>query len=210
MMQVLVRLKRIAWWMVTWRKLGELPRRRKVAFNAQISGPVAVGDYTYVGGRSEIRAVISSIEIGRYCSIGRDVKIFSSGQAHSFDGLSTYPFFLIDNGLDRKRFNPMGTPTIIGNDVWIGSNAVIQSGVQIGDGAVIGAAAVVTRDVAPYAIVAGVPARQIGARFDEDLAAKVTASRWWELDYRALKARYPDLVRENRPLGEVGGWSQQT
>ena len=197
------RSKRLASWLVTYSRLGARPGHRRVAYNAQVSGPVSIGDYTYIGGRTEIRAVLSPIEIGRYCSIGRDMKIFSSGQAHEFGGLSTYPFFAIDPELDRRNFNAVGSPTLIGNDVWIGSNAVIQAGVTIGDGAVVGASAVVTKDVEPYTIVAGVPARELGRRFDQTTADEVAASRWWQLGYAELKARYPHLVVENRALEEV-------
>jgi len=186
--------------LITRWKLGEPAGHRRVAHDCKVSGPVTIGDYTYIGGRSEIRAVLSSITIGRYCSIGRDVKIFSAGQAHRFDGLSTYPFYVIDREVDRRHYNVESADTVIGNDVWIGSNATIQAGVTIGDGAVIGAASVVTRDVAPFAIVAGVPARQIGSRFDEQVAAAVADSQWWLLDHEHLKDRAGHLLHANTTL----------
>lgn len=200
MKKALLGVKRSLWWLVTWNRLGSRPGHRKVAYNAMVTGPVTLGDYTYIGGRTEIRAVLSPIQIGRYCSIGRDVKIFSAGQAHRFEGLSTYPFFVLDNELDRTNFNVVGSATVLGNDVWVGSGAVIQAGVNVGDGAVVGASAVVTKDVPPYSIVAGVPARVIGHRFDTTTAEKVAATRWWDLEYTDLKARYPQLIATNRPV----------
>ncbi|SKB07319.1 CatB-related O-acetyltransferase [Aeromicrobium choanae] len=192
--------KLLAHRLITRWKLGEPAGHRRVAHDCKISGPVTIGDYTYIGGRSEIRAVLSSITIGRYCSIGRDVKVFSSGQAHRFDGLSTYPFYVIDREVERRHYNVETTDTTIGNDVWIGSNSIIQAGVTIGDGAVIGAASVVTRDVAPYSIVAGVPARQIGTRFDDGVAAAVAESQWWLLDHDRLMGRAGHLLRTNAAL----------
>lgn len=187
-------------WVITWFKLQSKPGSRRVSASALIKGDVSIGDYTYIGGRTEIRGKLSSVRIGRYCSIGRDVKIFSTGQMHVFGGLSTYPFFTIDQSLERQRFNVPCRATVIGNDVWIGSNAIVLAGVEIGDGAAVGAGAVVTKDVAPFAIVAGCPARPIGARFNEMTAQKVAASRWWELDYPDLKIKYPKLVAENLPI----------
>lgn len=184
---------------VTRWKLGAPPRSRKVAHNAKISGDV-IGDYTYVGGRSEIRAVLTRVSIGRYCSIGRDVKIFSAGQSHRFDGLSTYPFYLLDKRIRRQDFNTSGPDTVIGNDVWIGSNAVIQAGVCIGDGAVVGSSSVVTRDVEPFTIVTGVPARKFARRFDSQTAAWVAGSRWWELDDPDLAAHGGEALIRNAPV----------
>lgn len=196
--------KLIAHRLVTRWKLGEAPGHRRVAYNAKVSGPVRIGDYTYIGGRSEIRAVLSEIVIGRYCSIGRDVKIFSSGQDHRFDGLSTYPFYVIDPSIDRRYYNVERPDTTIGNDVWIGSNASVMAGVSVGDGAVIGTSSVVTRDVPAFAVVAGTPARQIGTRFEPAVAEAVSRSQWWMLDHHELIARAGILVRENSALNDPG------
>lgn len=162
--------KLLAHRLITRWKLGEPAGHRRVAHDCKISGPVTIGDYTYIGGRSEIRAVLSSIDIGRYCSIGRDVKIFSAGQAHRFDGLSTYPFYVIDREVERRHYNVMTPDTTIGNDVWIGSNSIVQAGVTIGDGAVIGAGAVVIRDIPARVVAVGVPAR-IARRLDSSDSA---------------------------------------
>lgn len=125
---------------------------------------------------------------------------------HVFEGLSTYPFFTLDSTLDRRSFNRSGESTVIGNDVWIGSNAVIMAGVEVGDGSVVGAGSIVTKDVPAYSIVAGNPARVIKSRFDEPTRDRVTESRWWELDYHELKARFPALVSENVPVHADADW----
>lgn len=184
-------------WAVTLLKLRALPGHRRIAVGAVVRGNVTMGDYTYVGAGSEIRGTLTKVSIGRYCSVGRDVKIFSAGQGHDFRGLSTYPFFTLDSALDRRRFNRGTSDTVIGNDVWIGSNSIIMPGVVIGDGAVVGSGAIVTRDIAPFAIVAGIPARSLGERFPPELAKRVQASRWWEMEYSELKRRYSTLISEN-------------
>ena len=186
--------------LITAVKLRRRPEHRRVALSTIVKGTVEIGDYTYVGGFTEIRGTLTRVTIGRYCSIGRAVKIFSAGQMHTFHGLSTYPFFVLNRKLHRPFFNIVGAPTVIGHDVWIGSNSIIMAGVKIGDGAAVGAGSVVTRDVPAYTIAAGVPARVLSRRFSEDVAKKVSDSRWWELEFSELCERYGELVTENRPL----------
>ena len=96
-----------------------------------------------------------NVIIGKYCSIAEDVNIIAGG-VHNYNLVSTAPYFLKVNNINQK--NSKGD-VIIGNDVWIGHGVIILSGVKIDDGAVIGAGAVVTKNVRPYAVVAGVPAR---------------------------------------------------
>ena len=115
------------------------------------------------------------IRNGAHCGIG--------GGFHPTDMVSTSPVFLKGRNILRKNFagfsyEPSETVEI-GNDVWIGDGVYIRSGVKIGDGAVIGAHAVVTRDVAPYTIAAGVPARCIRKRFDEATIEQLSALKWW-------------------------------
>lgn len=116
--------------------------------------------------------------IGKFCSIACGAKfLFTSGN-HSLRSLSTYPFpiFFKEWNLDAKNITDAWEnkgDIVIGNDVWIGYNAVILSGVTVGDGAIIGTNAVVTKDVPPYTIVGGVPAKPIRKRFDDDTAEKL-------------------------------------
>ena len=130
--------------------------------------------------------------IGRFCSITCGAKFrFTSGN-HSMQSLAnyTFPIFFDEWGLDAKdicdAWDNKGD-IVIGNDVWIGYEAVILSGVKIGDGAVIGARAVVTKDVPPYTVVGGVPAKTIRKRFDDATVEKLLALRWWGWDKEKIK-----------------------
>lgn len=113
---------------------------------------------------------VGNCKVGRYCSIASDAVI--GPMNHPIDGLSS-SFELCP---PRPIENP---PVVIGNDVWVGAKAVVLSGVTIGDGAVVAAGAVVTKDVPPYAIVGGVPARVIKFRFSEDMIQRLQKTAWW-------------------------------
>lgn len=138
------------------------------------------------------------LKIGKFCSIACGAKfLFTSGN-HSMQSLSTYtfPIFYEEWGLDGKAIRSAWDnkgDIVLGNDVWIGYEAVILSGVTIGDGAIVGARAVVTKDVPPYTIVAGVPARPIRKRFDEETIAKLEALRWWDWDEEKIKRCIPAI-----------------
>jgi len=168
-------------------KLQRRPHGRRLSPLATVKGDVSVGKYTYVSSFADIRGIGSATRIGNYCSVARGVKIMSSGQVHAVDAISTFPFYLIDHDLKRADFMVRRGDVVIGNDVWIGADAIILPGVKIGDGAVIGAGAVVTKDVAAFQIVAGVPAKVIRMRFSEAVCAAISASKWWERDYSDLK-----------------------
>lgn len=168
-------------------KLGGRPHGRRISPLATVKGKVSIGKYTYVSSYADIRGIGSAARIGNYCSVARGVKILSSGQVHSLDSISTFPFYLIDRALDRADFMSLKGDVVIGNDVWIGADAIIQPGVRVGDGAVIGAGAVVTRDVEAFQIVAGVPARPLRKRFAEPLCQAIADSKWWDCDYSELK-----------------------
>lgn len=122
--------------------------------------------------------------IKKFCSIACNVKFLFNSANHTINSLSTYPFplFYEEWNLDRKdvvqSWDNKGD-IIIGNDVWIGYEAIILAGVTIGDGAIIGARAVVTKDVLPYTVVAGVPAKPIKKRFDDKTISKLLDIQWW-------------------------------
>ena len=123
--------------------------------------------------------------IGKFCSIACGAKFLFNSANHTMNSLSTYPFplFFEEWGLDRKdvasSWDHKGD-IVIGNDVWIGYEAVVMAGVTIGDGAIIGTRAVVTKDVPPYMIVGGIPARPIKKRFSEETIEKVLDLQWWD------------------------------
>ena len=127
--------------------------------------------------------------------------MFTSGN-HSMQSLSTYtfPIFFDEWGLDAKNicqaWDNKGD-IVIGNDVWIGYEAVIMSGVKIGNGAIIGTRAVVTKDVPPYTIVGGVPAKPIRRRFDDATIEKLEVLRWWDWDYEKIKRSIPAIQSGN-------------
>lgn len=125
------------------------------------------------------------LKIGKFCSIACGAKFLFNSANHTVKSLSTYPFpiFIEEWGLDVRDITSAWDnkgDIVIGNDVWIGYEAVIMAGVTIGDGAIIGTRAVVTKDVPPYTIVGGVPARQIRKRFSEDMIAYLLDLKWWD------------------------------
>ena len=156
---------------------------------------VEIGMYSH-GAFFEPFAVDEQTTIGRYCSMARGARIVNHNHPVGFkstSGLFFNPHFgLCDHSL--VEFNPLR----VGNDVWIGTNAVILPEVSIiGDGAIVGAGAVVSRDVPPYAVVLGNPARIVKFRFSEDVIAKLLEERWWEQDVEGL---VPSLEEFQRPV----------
>lgn len=129
--------------------------------------------------------------IGKFCSIACGAKFLLTSANHKMSSLSTYPFpiFYEEWGLDvkdiRNAWDNKGD-IVIGNDVWIGYEAVIMAGVTIGDGAIIGTRAVVTKDVPPYTIVGGVPAKPIRKRFDDATIERLVKLRWWDWEHEKI------------------------
>ena len=123
-------------------------------------------------------------DIGSYCSIADGVII--GGARHPIEWASTSPVFFCDKSNVKKKFShhkrPDDARTIVGNDVWIGERVLIKAGVQVSDGAVIGMGSVVTKDIGPYEIWAGNPARFIRKRFSKEIIDRMIMAKWWELD----------------------------
>ncbi|SEW00459.1 CatB-related O-acetyltransferase [[Clostridium] fimetarium] len=123
--------------------------------------------------------------IGKFCSIACGTRFLFNSANHSKSSLSTYPFPLFFEEWDLKRSDVTDAwdnkgDIIIGNDVWIGYEAVIMAGVTIGDGAIIGTRAVVTKDIPPYTIVGGVPAKPIRKRFSDEIISALLERQWWD------------------------------
>jgi acetyltransferase-like isoleucine patch superfamily enzyme len=138
------------------------------------------------------------VRIGAFCSLGPDVILMDGGD-HRVDWVSTFPFRAAlglpgayQDGHPRSRGD-----IEIGSDVWIGRGARVRSGVRVGDGAVIGAYSVVTRDVRPYAIVAGVPAREVRRRFSDEQVTALQRIAWWDWPMDAVLRSVPQLCSEH-------------
>lgn len=156
-----------------------------------VSGDAAIGDESYVNKNSSVE----NCSIGKYCSISEGV--FISSWEHNYKAVSTHPLAESANWKNRKRKR-----VIIGNDVWIGLRAIIMEGVHIGDGAVIGAGAVVTKDVAPYEIVGGVPARHIKWRTDPDTIEFLLNYKWWDKSKEELEG-IKDIIQSDIDLCKI-------
>lgn len=151
-------------------------REIEILNSSTVDSKSTIGSYTYIGRCTHI----TKSTVGRYCSIANNVSI---GQGeHELDRVSTSSRFY-----DSPWETLTASDCIIESDVWIGVDAVILRGVRIGIGAVIAANAVVTKDVPPFAIVGGVPARLIRYRFSDEKQINILASQWWEKDYKEAK-----------------------
>lgn len=172
---------------------------------------IIVGDYTYYDDFENIENFEKNVKylfdfvgdkliIGKFCMIASDVKFIMNGANHLTDSLSTYPFSIFGNGWEKamegKTFPQKGNITI-GNDVWIGYNATIMAGVTIGDGAIIATNATVVKDVEPYSIVGGNPAKEIKKRFSKKTIAKLLELKWWDWDIEKITANLQHLTSNN-------------
>jgi acetyltransferase-like isoleucine patch superfamily enzyme len=162
-------------------------------------GLLTLGRHTY--GRPRVRVYQGSerkVTIGSFCSIAPDVEIITGG-IHPLDWVSTYSFRVqwkmegaFEDGMPRSNGD-----VIIGSDVWLGTGVTILSGVTIGHGSVVAAKSVVTRDVPPYSIVAGVPAKVVRHRFDPDVIDRLLEIAWWEWDDEKIRRAVPLLSSPN-------------
>lgn len=176
-------------------------KKAKINRFAKLSNST-IGKYSYVGPHSRI---IRS-DIGSFCSIswGCQIGLIS----HSLHFISTSPLFLeVENGtgsswIDKDVVLDQGRRTQIGSDVWLGANSIVLAGVCVGNGSVIGAGSIVTKDVPPYCIVAGNPARVIRKRFDDDVINYLERLEWWTLNDEELKNSI-ELFQKNKPALDV-------
>jgi chloramphenicol O-acetyltransferase type B len=168
-----------------------LLRKARLRMTIEEGASIARGSFSCselsVGAHSYLRSgceLINVKSIGRFCSIGNNVIIGQERTGHPLDWVSTHPFQHIDG---YTLYSHQNLPAVVENDVWIGRDAIIMEGVRLGTGCVVGARSVVTKDVPPYAIVAGVPARFIRLRHTEALVAELLESCWWERSLDVLE-----------------------
>lgn len=172
------------------------------------SSNIIVGDYTYYDDFENVENFEKNVKyhfdfigdkliIGKFCMIASDVKFIMNGANHLTDALTAYPFAIFGNGwenaMENKSYPQKGDITI-GNDVWIGYNSTIMAGVTIGDGAIIAANSTVIKDVAPYSIVGGNPAKEIKKRFSEEEIAKLLELKWWNWDIKKITDNIQNLT----------------
>ena len=154
---------------------------------------IIVGDYTYYDDFENVENFEKNIKyhfdfigdkliIGKFCMIASNVTFIMNGANHLTDSITSYPFAIFghdwSNAMEGKSYPTKGD-TIVGNDVWIGYNSTIMPGIRIGDGAIIATNSTVTKDVEPYTIVGGNPAKEIRKRFTEKETIKLLEVRWW-------------------------------
>lgn len=138
--------------------------------------------------------------IGKFCAIAKGVEFIMNGANHQMNSLSTYPFYIFkewDQQAPSLNDMPIKGDTVIDNDVWIGQNVTILPGIHIGSGSIIGANSTVSKDVAPYSIVAGNPARLIRKRFDDELINILLKLKWWDMEIEEIKTLVPTLSNPN-------------
>lgn len=184
-----------------------------IYLNTVISNPnIIVGDYTVYNDFTADPVLFEKnnvlyhypvnndrLIIGKFSSIACGAKFIFNCANHTLKSLSTYTFPLFYDEWGLEKGDVAGAwdnkgDIVIGNDVWIGYEAIIMAGVTIGDGAIVGARAVVTKDIPPYTIVGGVPAREIRLRFDEETVLKLLGLQWWDWPVEKIRQSLPSIM----------------
>lgn len=161
---------------------------------------IIVGDYTYYDDFEDVHNFEKNVKyhfefigdrliIGKFCMLASDVSFIMNGANHLTRAVSSYPFAIFGNGWEvamNGKSYPHKGDTVVGNDVWIGHKATIMAGVKIGDGAIIAAHSVVVKDVEPYTLVGGNPAKEIRKRFPKDQITKLLEVQWWNWDIERI------------------------
>jgi virginiamycin A acetyltransferase len=169
---------------------------------------IIVGDYTYYDDFEDVHNFEKNVKyhfdftgdkliIGKFCMIASDVKFLMNGANHLTDAVTPYPFAIFGNGWEgamKGRKYPNKGDLVIGNDVWIGYNAVLMAGITVHDGAIIAANSTVTKDVEPYAIVGGNPAKLIRKRFSVEKIRELLSIKWWDWEIEKITANVHNLT----------------
>lgn len=176
---------------------------------------VIVGDYTYYDDPENVENfnknvlyhfdfIGDKLIIGKFCQIATNVRFIMNGANHATNGFSTFPFRAFGHEWQEVPLTPdYKGDTVIGNDVWIGYNTTIMPGVKIGDGAIVASQAVVTKDVEPYAIIGGNPARLIRKRFDDETIHKLTNLAWWDWPFEKITEMAKAIAEGDKKLFEL-------
>lgn len=191
-------------------KLFPLEHYDKLCFLKNIikSPNITVGDFTYYDDFEDVYNFEKNVKyhfeftgdkliIGKFCMIASGVKFIMNGANHLTDSISTYPFAIFGSGWEKAmegKSYPVKGDTVIGNDVWIGHNATLMAGVKIGDGAIIATNSTVVKDVEPYSIVGGNPAKEIKKRFSEEKIEKLLALKWWDWNIEKITENISNLT----------------
>jgi len=172
---------------------------------------IIVGDYTYYDDPNGVDSFEKNVKyhfdfigdqliIGKFCSIAAGVTFVMNGGNHLTESVSSFPFAIFGEGwshaMDGKSYPTKGN-TIVGNDVWIGYNVTIMPGINIGDGAIIAANTTVTKDVLPYSIVGGNPAKEIKKRFSEEKITELLELQWWNWEIEKITEKVSWLTAKH-------------
>lgn len=172
---------------------------------------IIVGDYTYYDDFEDVENFEKNVKyhfdfvgdkliIGKFCMIASGVKFIMNGGNHLTEAISAYPFAIFGNGWEKAmegKSYPNKGNIVIGNDVWIGHNATIMAGVTIGDGAIIGTNATVVKNVEPYSIVGGNPAKELKKRFSDEIIEKLLELQWWNWPIEQISENVHALTSGN-------------
>ncbi len=190
-----------------------LPHYNRLCFlkNIITNPNIMVGDYTYYDDFKDVNNFEKNVKyhfdfigdkliIGKFCMIASDVTFIMNGANHLTSAISSYPFAIFENGwevaMEGKNYPTKGD-TIIGNDVWIGYKVTIMPGIKIGDGAILASNSTISKDVAPYTVVGGNPAKEIKKRFSQETIDKLLTIQWWDWPVEKITANLQHLTSGN-------------
>lgn len=190
------------------------PNNPRVVFlkNVVTRPNIIVGDYTYYDDPEDPKAfernvlyhfdfIGDKLIIGRFCSLAQGATFIMNGGNHRTDWFTNYPFPVFGQGWEHAMPDswPNKGDTVIGHDVWIGNGATFMPGVRVGDGAIVASRSLVTKDVAPYAVVGGNPAHEIRYRYDDGTIERLLELRWWDWDIAKITRHLCAICGNNLP-----------